>query len=218
MWNALQPIARLRVDLILYLTIDNDKSSSLSQPAVGIWAEGKLLMSDLFAARRPTGTTSKFRKHQTMGPRTVRTLRRGNGDGDRVALIALACSPDGDMLAGGSISRNRATGGGWSVAVWDFVGKGPAESWPISLEHHQIFLTQPAYQNSGEILASGCEVSLVALWHPIAKPPLLSSFRLSAPAAQLAWSPADRALAVGAADGLVTLLESFDSDEQPSDA
>jgi hypothetical protein len=171
MWNASQPIARLRVDPILWLTIDNDKSSSFGHPAVGIWAEGKLLMSDLFAARRPTGTTSKFRKHQTMGPRALRTLRRGNSDGDQVALIALAWSPDGDMLAAGSISRNLATGGGSSVAVWDFAGKGPAGIRPISLQHHQKFLTQLGYQRRFSALF-GCahqRLSLhgrltIALW------------------------------------------------------
>jgi WD40 repeat protein len=108
-----------------------------------------------------------------------------------------------------SSSRYLATGGGSSVVVWDFAGKGPAGSRPISLEHHRKFLTQLAYQNSGEILASACEDGLVALWHPTIKAPLLTSFRLRAPVAQLAWSPDDRALAVRAADGLVTLLRVF---------
>jgi WD40 repeat protein len=108
-----------------------------------------------------------------------------------------------------SSSRFLATGGGSSVVVWDFAGKGPAGSSPISLEHHQRFLTQLAYQNSGEILASGCEDGLLALWHPTAKVPLLTSLRLCAPVAQLAWSPDDRTLAVGAADGSVIVLRVF---------
>lgn len=108
-----------------------------------------------------------------------------------------------------SSSRYLATGGGSSVVVWDFAGKGPAGSRPISLERHQKFLTQLVYQNFGEILASGCEDGVVALWHPTAKAPLLTSLRLRAPVAQLAWSPDDRALAVGAADGLVTVLRVF---------
>jgi len=108
-----------------------------------------------------------------------------------------------------SSSRFLATGGGSSVVVWDFAGKGPAGSSPISLEHHQRFLTQLAYQNSGEILASGCEGGLLALWHPTARVPLLTSLRLCAPVAQLAWSPDDRTLAVGAADGSVIVLRVF---------
>jgi WD40 repeat protein len=106
-----------------------------------------------------------------------------------------------------SSSRYLATGGGGSsVVVWDFAGKGPAGSRPVSLEHHQKFLTQLAYQNTGEILASGCEDWLLALWHPTAKAPLLTSLRLRTPVAQLAWSADDLALAVGTANGLVTVL------------
>jgi WD40 repeat protein len=106
-------------------------------------------------------------------------------------------------------SRYMATGGGPSIVVWDFSGKGPAGSKPVSLEHHEKFLTQLAYQNSGEILASACEGGLVALWHPSAKKPLLTSLRLRAAIAQLAWSPNDRALAVGGADGLISVLRVF---------
>jgi hypothetical protein len=39
-------------------------------------------------------------------------------------------------------SRSLATAGGPSVVVWDFSGKGPAGSKPISLDHHKKFLTQ----------------------------------------------------------------------------
>jgi WD40 repeat protein len=93
--------------------------------------------------------------------------------------------------------------------VWDFSRKGPAGSKPISLDHHKKFLTQLVYQNAGEILASGCADGLLALWHPGAKRPLITSLRLRAPIAQLAWSPDDRVLAVGGADGLVSVLRVF---------
>ena len=106
-------------------------------------------------------------------------------------------------------SRFLATGGGPSVAVWDFSGKGPAGSKPVSLELVEKFLTQLVYQNSGEILASGSEDGSLALWHPAARKPLLTSLRLRAPVAQLAWSPDDRVLAVGGADGLVSVLRVF---------
>jgi len=106
-------------------------------------------------------------------------------------------------------SRFLATGGGPSVAVWDFSGKGPAGSKPVSLERDEKFLTQLVYQNSGEILASGSEDGSLALWYPAARKPLLTSLRLRAPVAQLAWSPDDRVLAVGGADGLVSILRVF---------
>lgn len=101
--------------------------------------------------------------------------------------------------------RRRAVSSG----VGFFPEKGPAGSKPISLEYHEKFLTEVVYQNSGETLASGCEEGTVAPWHLTAKNPLPTSLRMRTEVTRLAWSPDDCALAVGDADGLISLMRVF---------
>lgn len=104
-------------------------------------------------------------------------------------------------------SRYLLTGGGPLATVWDCSGKGPEGATPISLEAHEDFLTDLAFQRKGPLLASCAGDGLVALWEPGASTSPVSAAALDAPATRFAWSPDDRRLAAGAEDGEVALYE-----------
>lgn len=110
-------------------------------------------------------------------------------------------------LAWDGNSRYLATGGGSAVTVWDCSGKGPAGSKPIQLEAHDAPLTVLAYQPHGSLLASAGEDGLVAIWAPdrVKRPVCRVHFETAI--SRLAWSPDDRRLAVGCADGGVYVYE-----------
>lgn len=110
-------------------------------------------------------------------------------------------------LSWNSTSRYLATGGGPLVTVWDCSGKGPVGTTPISLEAHEDFLTDLAFQRKGALLASCADDGLVALWESGAGKRPVSAAALEAPATRLAWSPDDRRLAAGDEDGGVVVYE-----------
>jgi len=110
-------------------------------------------------------------------------------------------------LSWDSNSRYLATGGGSSVTVWDCSGKGPAGRKPIQLEGHAAPLTVLAYQPHGSLLASADEEGLVAIWAPDRLRQPVCTVQLDAAVSRLAWSPDDRRLAIGCADGSVRMYE-----------
>jgi WD40 repeat protein len=103
-------------------------------------------------------------------------------------------------------SRYLATGGGSEVTVWDCSGRGPANTKPIVLRHHDVSVSQLAYQQNGALLASGCQAGEIAIWNPgkHAKPLRIS--RLPGPVSHLSWSPDDEHLAAASEDGTIVLL------------
>jgi WD40 repeat protein len=110
-------------------------------------------------------------------------------------------------------SRYLATGGGRDAVVWDTRAgkKGPEGSKPVMLALHESYLTALAYQHreakdAPALLASAGQDGLVALWRPTRGQKPLAQHGFNAPISQLAWSPDDRALAVGCEDGSVALL------------
>lgn len=104
-------------------------------------------------------------------------------------------------------SRYLATGGGPLVTVWDCSGKGPAGSTPLSLEAHEDFLTDLAYQKKGPLLASCAEDGLVALWEPGAGESPVAAAALESPATRLAFSSDDRRLAAADEEGGLAVYE-----------
>jgi WD40 repeat protein len=104
-------------------------------------------------------------------------------------------------------SRYLATGGGSGVTVWDCSGKGPAGSKPIQLEAHDAPLTVLAYQHHGSLLASAGEDGLVAIWAPDRLKRPVCRVQLDTAVSCLGWSPDDRRLAVGCADGSLRVYE-----------
>ena len=110
-------------------------------------------------------------------------------------------------LAWDANSRYLATGGGSGVTIWDCSGKGPAGSKPIQLAGHAAPLSVLAYQARGGILASADEEGLVAIWAPDRMKQPVCTVQLDAAVSRLAWSPDDRRLAIGCADGSVHVYE-----------
>lgn len=116
-------------------------------------------------------------------------------------------------LAWDPTSRYLASGGGRDAVVWDVrAGKhGPEGSTPVMLALHETFLSALAYQHRATkdapaLLASAGQDGLVALWDPTRSRKPLAQFGFNTPISQLVWSPDDRTLAVGGADGTVAVL------------
>ena len=103
-------------------------------------------------------------------------------------------------------SRYLATGGSSVAVVWDCSGKGPAGSKPTMLQFHDRLLRQLTFQNEGNLLASGCDEGLVAVWRLGKEANPLATAYLNGSIAQLAWSPSGRRLAVGTGHGVIQIL------------
>lgn len=117
-------------------------------------------------------------------------------------------------LAWDPTSRYLASGGGRDAVVWDVrAGKhGPEGSTPVMLALHEAFLSALAYQHRATkdapaLLASAGQDGRVALWSPTRRRKPLAQFGFNTPISQLAWSPDDRTLAIGGADGTVAICD-----------
>ncbi|MGD9598734.1 MAG: WD40 repeat domain-containing protein [Steroidobacteraceae bacterium] len=103
-------------------------------------------------------------------------------------------------------SRWLATGGGASVILWDFGGKGPEGTRPLQLDGHTERITALAFQREGGHLVSGGRDWRLSLWRPGTTTQALDAHLLGAPVAALAWSPDGRRVAVATDNGEVALF------------
>lgn len=108
-------------------------------------------------------------------------------------------------LAWDPTSRYLATGGGPLVTVWDCSGKGPEGTSPVSLEAHEDYVTDLAFQKKGPLLASCAGDGTLALWRPGTRDPVALA-ALDSPVARISWSPKDDFLAAGCEDGRVSVF------------
>ncbi len=102
-------------------------------------------------------------------------------------------------------SRWLATGGGQSVVLWDFGGKGPEGTRPVQLEGHTDRITALAFQREGGHLVSGGRDWRLSLWRPAGSTQALDAHLLGAPLCALAWSPDSRRLAAASDNGEIAL-------------
>ncbi len=110
-------------------------------------------------------------------------------------------------LSWDATSRYLACGGSPAVCVWDCGGRGPEGSEPTLLRGHVEPLTAVQWQRRGFLVASGCSQGRVNLWQPANKKgPQVGAVSIAAPVTALAWSPDDKSLAVGGADGAVRMF------------
>lgn len=110
-------------------------------------------------------------------------------------------------LSWDATSRYLACGGGPAVCVWDCGGKGPEGSKPTLLKGHDEPISAVAWQRRGFLVASGCSQGRVNLWQPANKKgPHVGAVSIATPVTAIAWSPDDKSLAVGGADGAVRML------------
>ena len=117
--------------------------------------------------------------------------------GYMVKALQLSWTHDSEFLA---------TGGGIHVTVWNCTGKGPEGQEPLRLEGHEALISTLAYQHDGALLASGDEGGLVRVWQHQEAESFLSGLRLDQPISNITWSPDDRVIAIGGAEGFVSLL------------
>jgi WD40 repeat protein len=102
-------------------------------------------------------------------------------------------------------SRYLATGAGSDVIVWDFTGKGPEGSAPLELRGHTERIVTLAFQPDGPWLVSGGKDWRVTLWLPGKEERAVDGHLTSAEVTVTRWSPDGKLLAVGEANGKLTV-------------
>ncbi|CAN5306887.1 PD40 domain-containing protein [soil metagenome] len=112
-------------------------------------------------------------------------------------------------LAWDMSGRYLATGGADTISLWDCSGNGPAGTTPLMLEAHKKPITDLKYQHRGQLLASCSKEGLVCAWQPLNKKGALIGHEKNTgvEATTMMWSPDDKKLAVGFADGTVLVLK-----------
>jgi WD40 repeat protein len=138
--------------------------------------------------------------------RLIRTLTGHTG-----WIRSLAVSPDGKLLASGSTDR--------TIRLWDIATGRSLHT----LEGHTGLLGGVSFSPDGQSLASGSRDGTVRLWD-VASGQQCSGFKFEAPLSQdgvtrywmtgVAFSPDGKALAAGATDGIVRLLNPATGEEQ----
>lgn len=111
------------------------------------------------------------------------------------------------QLAWDPASRFLATGGGEEITVWDVSGKGPRGTVPKQLRGHTKKVTLLAWQRRGPLLVSGDADGNAALWQPERSGDALREGWLGGTVSAAAWSPDDRAVAVGSGAGGVMVWD-----------
>ncbi|MDR1303744.1 MAG: hypothetical protein LBK76_00835 [Verrucomicrobiales bacterium] len=117
--------------------------------------------------------------------------------GYQAKIRALDWSGDGKWLA---------TGNGPDVLLWNCAGQGPAGAAPLMFGAHSQSVTELRFRHHGELFAAGGKDGNLMLWDANGEPAPLAAFIGSAPITAARWSPNDKLLAVGDADGGVVVI------------
>jgi WD40 repeat protein len=104
-------------------------------------------------------------------------------------------------------SRYLATGASSDVIVWDFTGKGPEGSTPLELRAHTERIVTLAFQPEGPWLVSGGKDWRITLWLPGKAEQAVDGHLTSSEVTVTRWSPDGKRLAVGEANGKLSIYE-----------
>ncbi len=115
------------------------------------------------------------------------------------SILALAYSPDGRYLAGGSLTGE--------IKIWQFKDKREGEGYSLHLEcrGHSDLVSTVAYSPDGKLLASGSYDRTVRLWDSSNGGKLMVLSGHSDTVQSVAFSPDGRLLASGSFDGSIRL-------------
>ncbi|MDR1191518.1 MAG: hypothetical protein LBK60_07640 [Verrucomicrobiales bacterium] len=117
--------------------------------------------------------------------------------GYQAKIRALAWSGDGQWLA---------TGNGPDVLLWDCAGAGPAGAAPLMFGAHAQPVTTLDFRHHGALFAAGGKDGALMLWDANGGPAPLAAYLGSAAITLARWSPDDKLLALGTADGDVLVF------------
>jgi WD40 repeat protein len=109
-------------------------------------------------------------------------------------------------LSFSSDSRWLATGGARDACVWDCTGAGPEGRDPVALPHSDR-VCAVAFQHAHDLLATAAQNGEVDLWSLSRGESRIATVKLTAPPANLAWSPDDAMLAIGSQKGGLLVLK-----------
>lgn len=112
-------------------------------------------------------------------------------------------------LAWDRTGRWLATGGGSSVALWDFK-TGPEGHLPRMLHGHVDRIVGMRWQRRGPMLASVSRDGTLMLWRPGQGDMPLKAFGVAFMPTALAWAPNDRLLAIGGDGGQLAVIDTTD--------
>jgi len=100
-----------------------------------------------------------------------------------------------------------ATNSGQTVVIWDFSGEGPSNKEPDILKGHFFTVTALAFQHTNDVLASGDDGGLLFFFCPSISNKGECIINISQPVTALCWSPDDKTVAVGTAEGGLFMIE-----------
>jgi WD40 repeat protein len=100
-------------------------------------------------------------------------------------------------------SRFLAIGGVGDVTIWDFAGKGPQGTRPVSLDGHDRHISALSYSPSGSLLAT-CDASgRLIFWRNGKKTKKAAEHIFSSEISAVAWQENESSVTLGSADGTV---------------
>lgn len=102
-------------------------------------------------------------------------------------------------------SRYFATGAGKSLVIWDFYGAGPRGSEPLTVSAHTARINAIVFSHADAHLVSGGEDGVTGIYDT-ARRRMGASVRAESAVVALAWSPDDRAILTGHANGRLRML------------
>ncbi len=112
-----------------------------------------------------------------------------------------------EALAWDRTARFLAVGTLGEVNLWDFSGRGPQGTKPVTLGGHDRRVVAVGYQPGGSVLAAAGADGVLSLWHPTNRRRLLERIPIGEELSCLHWHPGGRRLVVGTAEGGVYLVK-----------